>query len=76
MGEFEEQARKYIETCANAQDRAYILALAVALDNSHARVESLVRASRDLGKSVEVFTRQAQGFAGLPPHLHPKTAGT
>ena len=68
MGEFETQARKYIETCADVKDRAYILALAVALDNAHARVELLVRSSRQLGEQVKRIADPIIGPIGDSPN--------
>lgn len=58
-GEFEAKAREYIETCANENDRAYILALSIALDRASIRIDNLVGAALRLGESVTKLTQEA-----------------
>lgn len=58
--EFELQALEYIKTCASPEDRTYILALSVALDNAHGRVETLVRSAQELGVAIEKIVKDAR----------------
>lgn len=59
MGEYETKAREYIETCPNVNDRAMILALAVALDSAHTRITVLCESAAKLDRDVQQIIKDA-----------------